>query len=53
MFKVTIDFGDDTLNEPKFFESYSDLSQFLERIPNMLGFVHNKKANINIMLVQP
>lgn len=52
MFKVEIDFGDDTLNEPKFFDSYSDLSRYLERVPNMLGFQINEKAQINITLVQ-
>jgi len=51
MFKVAIDFGDDALNEPRFFNSYSDLSSYLERVPNMLGFRANEKTQITITVI--
>jgi len=51
MFKVEIDFGDDTVQIPRIIESYSDLALYLERVPNMLGFRNNEKTQITITVI--
>lgn len=48
MFKVTIDFGDDSVMRPRTFESFSELTSYLERVPSMLGFAANPQTHIII-----
>lgn len=51
MFKVQLDFGDNSNIRPRTFDSYSDLSSYLEGIPNMLGFRSNEKTQITITVI--
>lgn len=53
MFEVTINFGDDTPLRPRVFETYSELSSWLERVPNMFGFLANETTKIEIKVLQP
>lgn len=51
-FEVTVNFHDSTSPRKRRFTNYSDLALYLERVPNMLGFIGNQKATIEIETVQ-
>lgn len=48
MFEITVNFHDNSSAHPKRCGSYSELSSYLERIPNMLGFPPNDHVTITI-----
>lgn len=50
--EVAVDFGDNTLvNDTKRCSTLSDVSSYLETIPNMLGFIATQKATITLKYV--
>lgn len=51
MFEMSIDFHDSASPRKRRFDTYSEAAQYLERVPNMLGFLSNKKATIEINTV--
>lgn len=54
MFEVTIDFHDfTTVKKVKRCASFSELALYLERIPNMFGFLANPKTTVEISAVAP
>jgi hypothetical protein len=48
MFKVRLDFHDNAIQMPREFESYTDLTAYLEGIPSMIGFQMNGIVEIKI-----
>lgn len=47
-FEVSVNFHDSTSPRKRQFTNYSDLTQYLERVPNMLGFISNQKVTITV-----
>lgn len=50
-FEVTVNFHDSTSPRARRFTNYTDLALYLERVPNMLGFLANNKATITVEMI--
>lgn len=51
MFEVSVRFHDDNAPSVKRIDGYSALTLYLERIPNMLGFLANENVTIDIKTI--
>lgn len=47
-YEVTLDFGDNAIQEPTTLHSLTDLGLYLERIPNMIGFEIRREVVVKI-----
>lgn len=47
-YEVSVDFGDGAIQAPHICKNLTDLGLYLERIPSMMGFELNGKADVTI-----
>jgi len=53
MYEVTLDFHDEAIKSTRKFDSFTDLSLYLERVPSMLGFQLTDSVDIQVRVHNP